>query len=160
MQRFLKAMLKQENFIFSQEYKKDYLDFVFYIMLFGNGELLDRGIQLAHCFGHNSINSELGNQFFRQERYAEALKLYQHYLNLEGLGKEEIVAQIYAEGICWYKLYDYENAVISLSEAYDLGYRNNEVYEFLRWSVAKLDAGSARGRAEGILQNKSEVSAK
>ncbi len=142
MQRFLKAILNRENLIFSQEYKKDYLDFVLFLMLFGNRELLDRGIQLAHCFGRNSIYIELGNLFFMQERYDEALKLYQRYINLGGLNKEEIVAQIYAEGICWYKLREYEKAVASLIEAYDLGYRHNEIYEFLRWSVDKLLKGS------------------
>ncbi len=154
---FVKAIAKHEALTFPLEYKEDYLNFVLYLHLFGNQELLDKGTQLVQYFDDNSIYEELGSLFFKQERYAEALNLYQYYINLGWL-REGLIIHIYAKGICWYKLRHYENAVTSLIEAYDLGYRQNDIYEFLRWSVDKLDeSGTAlRARAEGILMGNDE----
>ncbi|MEA5021307.1 MAG: glycosyltransferase [Desulfitobacterium hafniense] len=154
---FVKSMVEHETFTFDQVYKVEFLNLVLYLYLFGNQGLLDRGIQLARYFYDNSIYVELGNLFFKQECYAEALKLYQHYIDLEGASREELFGQIYAaKGICLYKLQQYENSVASLIEAYYLGYKNNEVYEFLRWSADKLPEISSlkKSRLEKILESK------
>ncbi|WP_018305792.1 glycosyltransferase family 2 protein [Desulfitobacterium hafniense] len=135
---FIKAMLKHTPFVFSQEDKEDYLNLVTHLLFFGDQEMLKAALRLAQGFAHKSIYGELGNLFFKQEYYAEALELYQIYINLGVAGKEDLAGQIYATGLCWYKLRDYNNAAISLLEAYDSGYRQNDIFEFLRWSVDKL----------------------
>ena len=146
MRRFIKAMVKHETFIFSQEYKEDYLNFILYLYLFGNQELLDRGIQLSQNFYDDNIYAALGDVFFKQERYAEASSLYQHYIGRREGKRVGAMSQIYAKGICLYKLRQYENALALLIEAYDLGYRNNDIYEFLCWSTNMLSGDSGLRR--------------
>ncbi|WP_019851158.1 glycosyltransferase family 2 protein [Desulfitobacterium sp. PCE1] len=143
IQRFVKRMIKHEIPAFSQEDKEEYLNFIIHLYLFGNKEVLNRGIQLAKYFSNKIIYAELGNIFFKQECYTEAVELYQQYINLEEMKKEELINQIYAKGICWYKLREYEKAAASLIEAYERGYRQNDIYEFLRWSVDKFPSGNS-----------------
>ncbi|ACL22195.1 glycosyl transferase family 2 [Desulfitobacterium hafniense DCB-2] len=161
MRRFVRGLTKHEIFVFSKEDKEDYLDLITYLHLFGTKEILNKAIELAQDFDEKVIYAELGNLFFKQECYAEALKLYQHYIKQEEAKKEKQITQIYAKGICWYKLREYEKAATALIEAYELGYRQNDIYEFLRWSVDKLPSGNRSGERglEIIAESKWQESA-
>ncbi|MPL97836.1 hypothetical protein SDC9_44031 [bioreactor metagenome] len=142
MQRFVKAMTKYEVFVFSQEYKEEYLNLMIHLYLFGTKEILNRGVQLAQYFGEKIIYAELGDLFFKYENYTVALELYQRYMTQAEVKKDDLVNRIYTVGLCWYKLREYEKAVTSFIEAYDLGYRRNDIYEFLRWSMDRLPKGN------------------
>ena len=138
----IKAIVENRKFMFSQEGMEDYLILVRYLIVFGNSEKLRSVILLAQGFSMKNIFAELGDLFFRYGYYKEALESYQGGIGL-GEGREQGLAdQIYNAGLCWYKLRDYNKAASSFVEAYDLGYRQNDLYEFLRWSVNNLPRGN------------------
>lgn len=142
MKSFVKGMVRHELVVFDQKYTEEYLNLINYMYLFGTKEILDRGVRLAQYFEEKIVYAELGNFFFQHENYLVALKLYQQYRKQLVIENKQLVNQIYAEGICWYKLREYNNAAASLIKAYDLGYRKNDIYEFLRWSMDNLPRGN------------------
>ncbi|WP_035214577.1 glycosyltransferase family 2 protein [Desulfitobacterium hafniense] len=142
MKRLVRALVKHEVFAFSQEDKAEYLNLITTLHLFGTKKTMNRVVHLAKYFNDNTIYAELGNVFFKYGNYELALEQYQCCINQVEVEKEDQATRLYTIGLCWYRLREYENAMTSFIEAYDLGCRENDIFEFLRWSVDKLSSGN------------------
>ncbi|MPN47075.1 hypothetical protein SDC9_194675 [bioreactor metagenome] len=114
------------------------------LLILGNNKALQKVINLSQCFNEEDIYVGLGNIFLRQQLYAEAVQFYIQFLDRVKEDDQRVVNIVFAIGLCWYKLRDYENASNVFIQAYELGYNQNDIYEFLRWSMDKVSNGMKR----------------
>ncbi|MEA4902168.1 glycosyltransferase family 2 protein [Desulfitobacterium sp.] len=141
---FANIMLCNELTVFPENYKQDYYDLVTRLLILGNNKALQKVINLSQCFNEEDIYVGLGNIFLRQQLYAEAVQFYIQFLDRVKEDDQRVVNIVFAIGLCWYKLRDYENASNVFIQAYELGYNQNDIYEFLRWSMDKVSNGMKR----------------
>lgn len=144
MRDFADIVLCNELTIFPEKYKHDYYDLVTRLLILGNNKALQKVINLSQCFKDEDIYVGLGNIFLRQQLYSEAIQFYIQFLDRVKEDDQRVVNIVFAIGLCWYKLRDYENAATVFIQAYELGYNQNDIYEFLRWSMDKVSNGMKR----------------
>lgn len=158
MRDFADIVLCNELTIFPEKYKHDYYDLVTRLLILGNNKALQKVINLSQCFKDEDIYVGLGNIFLRQQLYSEAIQFYIQFLDRVKEDDQRVVNIVFAIGLCWYKLRDYENAATVFIQAYELGYNQNDIYEFLRWSIDKVpDNNNIQIKTSKILQDKNEI---
>lgn len=138
MQVFAETLLRDEFTIFPQEYKQDYHDLVTRLLQLGNEKSIEKIINLSQCFENEDVYIGLGNIFLRQERFAEAVEFYLQFLDHTKPDDKRVVNIVFAIGLCLFKQRDYQNAVAAFLQALELGYKENDIYEFMRWSNEML----------------------
>lgn len=134
MQVFVDTLLRDKFAVFPQEYKQDYFDLVTRLLQLGNEKSLEKIINLSQCFENEDVFIGLGNIFLRQERFAEAVELYLQFLDHAKSDDQRAFNIVFAIGLCRFKQRDYQNAAAAFLQAYELGYKENDIYEFMRWN--------------------------
>lgn len=91
-------------------------------------EQINALLRFRDRFGEN-VTGELGDFFLTNGQSALALKQYSDVLEQDG-SNADICFKI---GFCYYKDFDYKQASGYMEKALELGYRGNDIYEFLKW---------------------------
>ncbi|KYZ76490.1 hypothetical protein AXX12_08640 [Anaerosporomusa subterranea] len=121
-------------------------------ILWADNESLDRLLSLSSHF-ENDVSNNIGTIFFNRKYYQTALRFYDQAISNGESPGEKYASYYFQKGYCLYKLKNYEAAVESFLQSYNCGYRDNDIYELLRWTLAVGTLSDALGnRANGVLR--------
>ncbi|WP_242831273.1 glycosyltransferase family 2 protein [Desulfitobacterium dehalogenans] len=154
--RILKAY-HGDIMLFSEEDKPAFLSMVRTFFLWADDTAKEKLLRLADQFP-DDMTAPLGSLFIMEGYYQDGLNYY-NYAVQRSVEAGILVhpALYYNQGYCLNRL----NSPIAASEAfikaYEAGYRVNDIYEFLRWNVDKLNASSSvRAKANEVLRDRAE----
>ncbi len=105
---------------------------------------------------HN-MDAAIAQLFLNQGHYQAALAHFNaavDYSLINGILVHPVL--YFNQGYCLQRLYNPAAAVEAFVKAYEAGYRDNDIYDYLRWNVDKLNDGRVKARAEEILRAEAE----
>ncbi|MBP2630534.1 MAG: glycosyltransferase [Firmicutes bacterium] len=112
-----------------------YKNIVLELLLTDEKETLNKYITLSTDFSKQK-NLEIAQLLQERQCFVQASFLYEYLLKHD---TDENAADLYFQlGFCAYQLADYTRVVACFEKALKLGYKENDVKEFLSWSVEKL----------------------
>ncbi len=112
-----------------------YKNIVVELLLTDEKETLSKYATLSTDFSKQKT-LEIAQLLQEKQCFIQASFLYEYLLNHD---TDENVADLYFQlGFCAYQLGDYTRVVECFEKALKLGYKENDVKEFLTWSVEKL----------------------
>lgn len=134
MQRILHAVLNQAADLCNED-KESYYHLMKRIIILDSREHIVALLRIRSWFGDSGVSAALGHIFLRQRRYREAYDLFMEFLVAVEQHDPQIQEITFQAAVCQYKLQNYKQAIDTFLQAYELGYRENDIYEFLRWSI-------------------------
>ena len=126
------------------------VEFVHIFLLWGNSAQVEKILSLRRYFSPE-LTIELGILLAERRHFQTACDIYQSIDNSYSANG----VMYYNLGYCLHQLGKPDEAIESLLQAFDKGYRENDVYEVLRWNVEKLSDSEIKlkKRALEILKN-------
>lgn len=108
-------------------------------------------LSLAGQFS-DDISAIIGHLFLLEGHYQASLAYYdaavEHAL---AAGLLVYPVSYFHQGYCLHRLHDPVGAAEAFVKSYQAGYRINDIYEYLRWNVDKLDDGNMKERVKEIM---------
>lgn len=107
------------------------------LIYLGAGDQVNSMLQLTSRF-EKDISSQIGDLFMQVKVYDKAIEQFKEALNRGHTMEAELYYKI---GYCYYRLFDYGQAMQFMDKALKSGYSGNEVYEFISWVKEKKITG-------------------
>lgn len=111
-----------------------YKNILLELLLIDENNILDQFIALSKEFKQEKI-FEIARNLQEKNYLMQALSLFEHILNANSA--LDLMQVYYQAGICAYQIKDYVRVANYFERAIQLGYKDNDVKEFLTWSVEK-----------------------
>lgn len=126
------------------------VEFVHIFLLWGESSQTEKILALRKCFSPE-LTIDLGLLLLERGHFQTAYDVYRELSEQYSVGG----FVYYNIGYCLHQLGKPDEAIESLLQAFDKGYRENDVYEVLRWNVEKLSDSEIKlkKRALEILKN-------
>lgn len=139
--------------LFAEEDKAAFLSLARTFILWTGDAARQKLLALVDQFP-GSMTAAVGQLFLQEGHYQAALAYYNAAIE-QALASGPLVHPILysQQGYCLHRLQNPADAAKAFVKAYETGYRVNDIYEYLRWNVNKLDDGRVKARAKEILQN-------
>lgn len=154
--KLLKAYLG-DIVLFDEEDKSAFLSLVRTFNLWADDISRRKLLKLVERFP-GGMTAAIGSLLLQEGNYQVGLEYYndavQHSLDT-GMLVHPIL--YYNQGYCLHRLNRPVAATEALVKAYEAGYRTNDIYEYLRWNIDKLNPGNVKERVEKILQDKESI---
>lgn len=128
-------------------------------ILWAGDAALQKMLVIGGQFQHN-MDAAIAQLFLNEGHYQVALAYFNaavDYSLINGILVHPVLC--FNQGYCLQRLHNPAAAAEAFVKAYEAGYRNNDIYEYLRWNVDKLNDGSVKARAEEILRAEVEMGA-
>lgn len=141
-----------EIVLFSEEDKPALLNVMRTFIFWGDDDKLEKLVGVANQLP-GGIAAELGRLFIKEGYYHLGLDFY-NYAVQQAVDSGNLVQSelYYNQGYCLHRQNKPLAATQAFVNAYEAGYRANDIYEFLRWNVDKLGDSSVKERAKEILR--------
>jgi hypothetical protein len=150
--KLLKAY-RGDNVIFDKEDQAAFLSLVRTFIFWASDVAMQKLLNLTDQFSEGMI-AAIASLFVQEGYYQAGLNFYdaavERVMN-EGLPAHPVLYS--NQGYCLHRLNKPVDATEAFISAYEVGYRANDIYEFLRWNIERIDAGNVKMRASEILQN-------
>ncbi len=142
--------------VFADEDKTAFINLVRTFIFWADDAELKKLLSLVDQFANGMF--DVGNLFIHEGYYQAGLQCYDYVIKKKLDEGTLMHPVLYCKlGYCLHRLNNTKAATEAFIKAYEAGYRANDIYEFLRWNVSKLDASSTmKVRVAEILQAKSE----
>ena len=142
--------------LFTDEDGDAFVSLVRTFILWADVVELHKLLTLVRQFPGN-MDAVIAQVFLKNGHYQEAYTHFQAAIDYATNNVTLINPLLhYNQGYCLHRLAQPVAAVESFLIAYETGYRVNDIYEYLRWNVDKLDEGSLKVRVEEILQSQNK----
>lgn len=143
-----------ETVSLNQADKHSFLSLMHTFILWADEVSLRKLLTVGSRFA-GGMAAELGSAFVKEGFYQNAIYLYQDALKNDSYAQHISLPTLYLNiGYCYHRLDDSNSSSQALVKAYEAGYRANDIYEFLRWNLAKLgEAITLKETIKKILQN-------
>ncbi|MGE4271295.1 MAG: glycosyltransferase [Desulfitobacterium sp.] len=132
--KLIKTYFYIEDVVLNAEDETYYYSILSKFILWADDDSLDRLVSVSLSF-EQDVSDRIGGIFFHRNYYQAALRFYEQAISNSMIDKGKLAVCHFRKGYCLYKLKNYEGAVKSFLQAYEVGYRENDIYELLRWSV-------------------------
>lgn len=141
-----------EDVPLDEEDKSAFLSLVRTFYLWAGDEAKEKLLKLADRFAEDMMTA-LGELFLKEGDYSLGLGYYNEAIR-RSLDAGALVHPVlyYNQGYCLHRLNRPVAAVEAFVKAYEMGYKANDIYEYLRWDAERLEDGSVKARAERIVQ--------
>jgi glycosyltransferase involved in cell wall biosynthesis len=135
MQRLLRALLSQEATGLSNEDIGSYFALLKRFLALGSQTYVDKLLALKNQFAQTDVLFSLGDIFQARQNYDKAYELYAEFASAAEADDGRLKQAAFNMALCHYHQKQYSLAVCQLLQAYRQGYRANDLYEYLRWSI-------------------------
>jgi len=136
---------------FSEADKQDFLNLFHIFILWADAASLERLAALGEQFP-GGVAAKVGKLFIAEGYYHIGLQFYNVALQQASGSNQSVNAALYYnQGYCLHRMNEHIAAVEAFINAYECGYRANDVYEFLRWNLDKV-TNSLKERVEKLLR--------
>lgn len=144
--------------LFDEADKPAFLKLVRIFILWADDNSRQKLLALADQFP-DSIDAAIGRLFLLEGYYQDGVHYYNYAVQRSveaGIPVHPVL--YYNKGYCLHRLLNNPIAATeAFVKAYEVGYHANDIYEYLRWNVSKINSSSSvRMRAEEILRNEIE----
>ncbi|TCL36118.1 glycosyltransferase involved in cell wall biosynthesis [Anaerospora hongkongensis] len=154
--KLLKAY-RGDIILFAEEDKAAFLNLVRTFIFWAGDDAMQKMLNLIDQFP-NGMGISVASLFVQEGYYQAGLQYYDYAVQRSVYAGIQVHSGLYFnQGYCLHRLNNPVAATEAFLKAYEAGYRVNDIYEFLRWNIGKLDADSLRVRVNEILQHSSEV---
>jgi glycosyltransferase involved in cell wall biosynthesis len=142
-----------DTVLFGETDRDAFLSLVRSFILRAGNAALHKLLNLAGQFPEN-MDAAIGQLFLQEGCYRAAFDCFNSaiaYFLTAGMPVHPII--YFNQGYCLQRLHNPAAAVEMFIKSYEAGYRENDIYEHLRWNAVKLDDCSMKAQAEKILQD-------
>ncbi len=139
--------------LFTAEDQAAFLNLTRLFIRWADEAALHKLLALSNRFP-DQLTIAIAGIFLKEGHYKEALAYF--YSAAEHAVSRGLVVHpllYYNQGYCLHRLSHPVAAAKNFVRAFEAGYRSNNIYDYLRWNVDKLDDGSVKARVEEILNS-------
>lgn len=138
--------------LFDEEDKAAFIKMARTFILWADDAARQKLFRLAGQFP-DDMTAAIGKLFLQEGHYQASLDYYNAAVE-QALNAGPMVPHFlyYHQGYCLHRLNSPIAAAEAFIKAYETGYRDNDIYEYLRWNVGKLPSGSSlREKILGVI---------